>query len=72
MAGPVGRCDGMLQFTGRASRNHGRRGGVSWKRPERRVSVSNCWTAMSTSPSNTSPLGSSTSGARSGYTWHSA
>ena len=27
-AGPVGRCDGMLQFTCRASRSHGRRGGV--------------------------------------------
>jgi len=25
MAGPVGRCDGMLQFTGRTSRNHRRR-----------------------------------------------
>ena len=23
-AGPVGRCDGMLQFTGQTSRNHGR------------------------------------------------
>jgi len=24
MARPVGRCDGMLQFTGQTSRNHGR------------------------------------------------